>query len=119
MRTLILLALVGMTLTPATAAPPPAEVPDATLLSWAPVPGATHYTVHRGASPEQLVPIGETVAPVFLDDAPAPGLTVYAVTAWVDGEESDSLSPSQGGPACVQVFSGLRFRLNLRSCLRE
>lgn len=123
MRTLILLALVASTLAPSVAAWRPgeavvlAEVPDATLLTWSPVPGATHYAIYRGPTPDDLVRVGESQAPLFVDDAPSGDLTYYAVTAFVDGQESDTLARSDGGPACLQVFDGLRFRLNLKRCL--
>ena len=103
MRALMLLAVLGLGLTPsaaATPAPPFALVvseldEDATLLSWSPVAGAASYVVYHGLTEERLVPIGVTARPFFLDDRPLEG--VYRVLPSGSQAESDTSS----GGSCV------------------
>ncbi|HWH08846.1 MAG TPA: hypothetical protein VNX21_06565 [Candidatus Thermoplasmatota archaeon] len=120
MRTLLVLAVLGALLAPSAAASSRvtlvAASEDARLLHWEAVPGADGYTVYRGASPDRVVALGQTDVPLYLDDAPAPGLDVYVVVAWSSGSDSGSISTSSG-PACVTFYDGLRFRLNVRGCL--
>lgn len=124
MRSMLVLALIGIALAPSALASQGlfivADAPDATLLTWEPVPDAAYYTIYRGPSPDHLVAIGQADVPLFVDESPAATLPHYAITAWVDGVETSILTTSSspgGRPACVQLFDGLKFRVNVQNCL--
>lgn len=123
MRTLFVLALLGMPVAlaaPASAAPSVALVPlpvdDVALLSWDAVPGASEYRVYRGASPDRLELVGVVRAPAFLDESPAAGEPTYAVDPVFPEERVNRPPVGVRDAPCVRVSRG-GVTLHLKECL--
>ena len=107
----LVLAASGLATLPAAALPAapasisriPSEQSGAVTLSWTAVPGATGYTVKRGASPTTALTTLATVAtPTFTDSSATPGsFAWYTVTATDPSGESPATRGVWAAPGLI------------------
>ena len=93
---------------------------DTVLLVWQPTPGAIEYGIYREAGPgeDDLVLVGATRAPFYVDDdAPDASIAyVVLVISQIDGPANAGTSPQQS--SCVSASTS-GAQVTVSNCLPE
>lgn len=90
---------------------------EGAAVAWSPAPGAVHYEVYRGASPDDLVLVETTAATSFYDaEAPEAGDVWYVVVSrGLSSSVDDAVQQMRGKCVATRGFTG--YSVTLAHCM--